>query len=649
MFRRSWWWSSVLLLVSVESFVSVFPNRRAPAFGLGTFLSAKSNDEKDDELLDDVPGDWLEAGDDEESLEIVDDGDELKVDGDDDEEVSLKVKGALEDDYDDDDVEIEEIDLENEEEDDDVTVEDAFLKKKDGYKTVDSSKLSYDDDTWNEEEDGVEYELEDVPDDPHYLKQRELIDEAIEGAQEREAGRSFNPFDYIEQSMTPEMRATFDKTEFMQRVEARAKDMILTEDDLEGIDVEKELENMPSMDEDPYPRHENDEMNTLLEASGITDDEMIEFEKVLKETRETVAAEPWDKVKVRSAKGFEGVSKETVAEIDEVIENLMEDNGDPSSFLSNNVTDFLLYELDFNVTNLLLASVKHSPDSPLIFEHWYPQLVVYERYQYVRDRDFDFHSDDVNNADVSELERYYKGMGYDEIPEKPPSETGIIGMDYLDEEEIKMAAYESWIKDVYNPEDDKIDFDEEAFRDEDNVFSPFYEKPLHPDIPTFEDAEEDIENWAKTTAVDPDVETEEVRQYRNRLGELKEYTMIHDEEFQEQFRGHLIIACSGEESDLDTAEKITVRFEKEFGKAVYVETRLMALAREEDNVFEIWLESYHIDLLHSKKRATSNAVDWDGPAEFDDEQLDYLTERVRFLISDDSRYSYRSDEVEYAG
>jgi hypothetical protein len=74
----------------------------------------------------------------------------------------------------------------------------------------------------------------------------------------------------------------------------------------------------------------------------------------------------------------------------------------------------------------------------------------------------------------------------------------------------------------------------------------------------------------------------------------------------------------------------------------------MALAREEDNVFEIWLESYEIDLLHSKKRATSvGTQDWTGPAEVDDAQIDYLTERVRFLISDDARYSYRM-ELDYA-
>ncbi len=91
-----------------------------------------------------------------------------------------------------------------------------------------------------------------------------------------------------------------------------------------------------------------------------------------------------------------------------------------------------------------------------------------------------------------------------------------------------------------------------------------------------------------------------MKKYRDMVGRTIEYEYVYDEEFEREFRGHLIIACTGEDRDLDIAEKITTRFEKEFGKKVFVETRVMALAREEDNVFEIWLESYEIDLLHSK-------------------------------------------------
>jgi hypothetical protein len=112
------------------------------------------------------------------------------------------------------------------------------------------------------------------------------------------------------------------------------------------------------------------------------------------------------------------------------------------------------------------------------------------------------------------------------------------------------------------------------------------------------------------------------------------------------FRGHLIVACTGEDSDLEIAEKTTSRLKEDFGKTVFVETHIMALAREEDNVYEIWLESYDIELLHSRKRATSNPKGWSGPAEIDDAQIDYLAKRVAFLISDDSRHSYTA-EMEY--
>jgi len=119
-----------------------------------------------------------------------------------------------------------------------------------------------------------------------------------------------------------------------------------------------------------------------------------------------------------------------------------------------------------------------------------------------------------------------------------------------------------------------------------------------------------------------------------------QYEVVDDKEFEEEFRGHLIVACTGNDSDLEIAEKITAAMDKAFGKQIYVETRLIAHAREEDNVFEVWIESYEIELLHSKKRATSNAKGWDGPADCNDEQIDRLVDRVRFLISDDARYSY---------
>lgn len=71
---------------------------------------------------------------------------------------------------------------------------------------------------------------------------------------------------------------------------------------------------------------------------------------------------------------------------------------------------------------------------------------------------------------------------------------------------------------------------------------------------------------------------------------------------------------------------------------------MLGHARKEDNVYEIWLESYEIDLLHSKRQAFINSKVWTGPSEVDDDQLNYLVERVRELVSDESRYSYRMSD-----
>ena len=76
-----------------------------------------------------------------------------------------------------------------------------------------------------------------------------------------------------------------------------------------------------------------------------------------------------------------------------------------------------------------------------------------------------------------------------------------------------------------------------------------------------------------------------------------------------------------------------------------METRVLGHARKEDNVYEIWLESYDIDLLHSKRQAFINSKVWTGPSDVDDSQLNYLVERVKELISDESRYSYRMDDI----
>lgn len=46
---------------------------------------------------------------------------------------------------------------------------------------------------------------------------------------------------------------------------------------------------------------------------------------------------------------------------------------------------------------------------------------------------------------------------------------------------------------------------------------------------------------------------------------MDEFDVEEDKELQEAFRGHLVIACSALEEDLELAAKITERFKEEFG------------------------------------------------------------------------------------
>jgi hypothetical protein len=584
---------------------------------------------------DDVPKDWSEedilAGfddvdivDADEDLDVADDAVVETTNTDDDAAKVVK--------EDEDDDEIDEMEEEDEDEDEDLVEEVVgdvgdFEGDWDDEEEEEVEKQGKDIE-WDEDEDGGDYELVDDPDDPDYMRQKALVEEAIDAAEQRALDESFDPLEFVMNEITPEQREEMDQLPFMKAVEEQARDMILTEKDVEGIDLEEAVAAVSDVEDDPYPRHDDGEVNILNESIGLSDDDMERLDETYKKVQDIVATEPWDKVMLKDMTGWEGLSNKTLEEMDACLEEI--------GGSAYNVTKWLLYDLDFNVSNLILSAVKHKRDAPILFQHWYPQLVTYDRYKHAQDRDFDFTWEDVEKADISELERYYKGFGYDEIPSKPPAETGIISLEDLDEEEIKMAAFENWMAEVYNPEWDKKDFDDDDMQDEDNVFSEFYEPPQHPDFPPIDDAAEDVEEWKEEIGDEP-----AVRAYRDKMGQSFQYDVEEDDEFQREYRGHVIIACTGEDEDLEVAEKITLRFAKELGKKVFVETRVLALAREEDNVFEIWLESYDIDLLHSKKRASSNAKGWTGPAEVDEAQIDVVVDRVRFLISDNARYSYR--------
>jgi len=492
------------------------------------------------------------------------------------------------------------------------------------------------DEDWDDDEDFQVYELEEDATDPNYMKQKELMEASLKARQQVQRDETFDALDYIMNSMTDEEIERMEALPMQQEVEARVKGMELTEEDLNGMDmkeIEEKVEETDDILEDPaYPIYQEGEENILKEDIGITNDDMVDLENAWKIAQTAQDTPPWDKVlaKDEDPMAWAMLSNETLEEMDACLEEI--------GGSSYNVTRFLLYDLDFNVTNLMLAAVQHNRKAPILFQHWYPQLLTYKRYKNAADRNFDFTWQDVENADISELEDYYKGMGYDEIPTKAPGETGIISLEDLDEEEIRMAALENWIKDVYNPEWDRKDFDDDDMRDEDNVFSDYYEAPQHPDLPTYEDAQDDLEEWDEEMGDD-----DEDREHKKYMGRDYKYEVIIDEDFEREFRGHLVVCCTGDDSDLEIAEKITKRMEEEHGKQVFVETRVIAHAREEDNVFEVWLESYEVDLLHSKRRASMNVKDWDGPAECDDKEIEHLVNEVGFLISDDSRYSYRYD------
>ena len=597
-------------------------------------LSSTADDDddiefEDEDLIDDDEGTVEESDDDDEFL--------------DDEDI---LNSIVDSEDDDDDEELDD-ELIIEEEGEESLVAVATGRKRNSINGNSFNDDDYDDDgneiddiDWDIDEDGIDYELIDEMDDPDYVQQKQLIDAAIQESELRMQNENFDPLQFLSDSITPETSAQLDQLPFFQQVEALAQDITISEEDVRqsGITEDNFLTNVDAvsdlMEDDPYPRHTDEASNLLQQTSGITDEEMIEFDETYKNVQAALNKEPWDKVNLRAQQGFDNLTNQTLNELDECLGEI--------GGSAYNVTNWLLYDLDFNVSNLILAAIQHNKDAPILFQHWYPQLVVYERYQHARDRNFDFTWEDVEAADITELQRYYAGFGYDEIPSKAPAETGIINLDDLDEEDIKMAAFENWMTDVYNPEMDRKDFDDDTMRDEDNVFSDFYEYPQHPDLPIMEEAIDDIEQFQyENIGIDNANQHADVKEYRDMMGQTFEYDVVRDEEFIRDFRGHVIIACTGHDADLEIAERITVRFQQEFGKQVYVETRVMALAREDDNVYEIWIESYDIELLHSKKRAMANIKGWTGPAEIDDAQIEFLTNRVRFLISDDARYSYR--------
>lgn len=544
---------------------------------------------------------------------------------DDDSDEDGTVVAVNDDDDDEDDID-EDLDIWEEDEDEDDLVAEGDIQYEDDSEMADGM----DEEEWEVEE---EIPLKDDPDDPNYTTQKKILEETLERKGAAEELENFDEIDFIMNKMTPEMAEAMEEEDIQKEVNAKVGELMkeIDEEEVAKMDYNEVMAKTSNILEDPY---ENEGEENIM-GTGLSDDLLEKYDSALKEARQRIAAEPWDKVNDKARnQDWSQLPNQTIEEMDACLDEI--------GGSSYNVTNWLIYDLDFNVSNLILAAVQHNKEAPILFMHWFPQLMTYERYQHARDREFDFNWDDVNNADMEELERYYMGFGYQEIPNKAPAETGIISLEELDEEEMKMVAFENWVKEVYNPEWDRKDFDDDSFQDEDNTFSHFYKAPQHPDLPVFEDALEDIADWE--AEVDDDENTSE--EYARNMGHATKYKRIDDEEFQREFRGHLVVACTPEDEDLEIAEKITKRMDEEHGKKIHVETRVMAHAREEDCVFEVWLESYEIDLLHSKKRASANDEVWEGPALCDDKQVEWLVDEVRFLISDQARYSYRYETAD---
>ena len=521
-------------------------------------------------------------------------------------------------------------------------------------------------------EDPVTPLLDDVPSDPNYKLAKETILSQVESRKtlaerESEVPRNFESpesitrtFDYILNKMSDEERAELENDVDLQEVEkiVSKNNMMLTEDDLKDIIITddtgetmldpKAIAEAGSFDDDrgidAFPSSSNDEdgENLVYPTNGAFDEsDLVDIDdkiKAYKEARarlenQTYFGEDHTFAYLDVEKDWPRLSNETQDEILDVIEN-------SNTMASPEPEMWLMYDLKFNVTNLILASFKHNQEAPIMFTQWMPQLEVYARYADQREKEFHWTWDDVEQADMEELERYYKGIGYDSIPKKDPSETGVITLDEseMDDEEREMLALENWYDEVYNEETANLLFDDENFEPRDNVYDDDFGTSSSDKSAALE------EKFMKEFETFEREFSEETQEWRDQFATVEKFEYRDDPEGQKEFRGHLVIACTPTEDDVDLAEKITERFRDEFGKAVFVETRVLGHARTEDNVFEVWLESYEIDLLHSKRQAFINSKLWDGPSEVDDKQLEYLVDEVKYLISDDARDSYRMSD-----
>jgi len=313
----------------------------------------------------------------------------------------------------------------------------------------------------------------------------------------------------------------------------------------------------------------------------------------------------------------------------------------------------IIFDYQFNLKNLWLASVKLYPDDTYaIPTHWIKALCEQKKYEEFREEQKDkagydwtsspmstkiswWSQEELESTNVAELKEYWKLYGgYDTVPQRGIEMEEIENADEdenneLTFEEENILAWQKWMEEVYDEEDDNMLEDEmseeEAFIDDKKV-----------------------DPWVRDVAAFDKEFKQESEDFKRAIYTKEEYEVLPEEDDDvvnstAKFRGHLVIACSSSEQDMELSVKITERMDKEFGTQVFVETRVYGHAKPDDNVYEIWLESWNVDLLHSKRRATFDR-DWTGPKVVDDATLDALVEQIRFLISDDARFSFDFNE-----
>eukprot|EP00804_Cyclotella_cryptica_P014709 CCRYP_020183-RB/>CCRYP_020183-RB protein AED:0.09 eAED:0.09 QI:209/0.75/0.6/1/0.5/0.8/5/0/717 len=634
------------------------------------FAKPKARLDADDDDEEDL--DYAE--DDEEDEEEDDYGEDVEIGNDDEEEEEDEIMME----YNDEDEEYEEEYYDDDEQGDATQASSEEDEYEEEEEEADDTAVAMGDslpDVWSSYDAAYEDPptplLESDDSDPLYVQAKESVLSQISDRKELAEREKLIPrnietvedmqkmINYFQNEMTEEEKMEIMKDPDVMEAERMVKEnkLQISEEDLEEFMIQDEDGNLildpeaKGDDEVPFSEmHGFDAFPSVYDTENggdliyppnkaFTEKDLVEMDDLLRKYRESRAklenqtffGEEHTMAYMDVERDWPRLSNETQNEILDVIEN-------SNTMACPEPEMWLMYDLNFNVTNLILASFKHNIEAPIIFTQWMPQLEVYERYADQRKKEFAWTWDDVEAADMDELERYYRGIGYDAIPKKEPHETGIITLDEsdLDDEEREMLALENWYDEVYNEESDNLLFDDENFEPKHNVFDPEYGTSSSDKSTTVEDKfMKEYEAFEREFA-------DESQDWRDQFATVERFEIIEDPEGQAAFRGHLVIACAPLDEDLELAEKITERFGEEFGKAVFVETRVLGHARKEDNVYEIWLESYDIDLLHSN--AFINSKLWTGPSEVDDAQLDYLVEKVRDLISDESRYSYRMSD-----